>query len=237
MKTLIIIALPAMISLSNAAHFSCATREAPQEERLILSEDAQQKICAMYFDNINGIRGRAPLPDKEQEAQPLTHDNEWPDAGDARDISAVLPRETSPECGYYDGLGRRVSESEYELELDYEREHGVPYPPHLRPEAGSLSLHAHSDAQCSGDTIGEITQPDVCYPVAKGMGVSVGSLPLPRNCEVLGYEGEACDGEPVEVVPLGRRAEGGCFAPFGTASAADRRTFGSVLVECEPLVD
>jgi hypothetical protein len=195
----------------------------------------------MYFDNINGIRG-APLPDKEQEAQPITNDdNEWldPDADDHNiKNNAIRLRETSPECGYYDGLGRRISEQEYQLELDYEVEHGVPYPPHLRPEARSLSLHAHSDTQCGGDAIGEITQPDVCYPVTKGMGVSVGSLPLPRNCEVLGYVGETCDDEPVEVVPLWRSKEGGCYAPLGTAvSAAGRTFFGSVLVECEPLVD
>jgi hypothetical protein len=240
MKGLItLLALPATISLSNAAQVSCA-REAPQD-KFILSEDAQQKICAMYFDNINGIRG-APLPDKEQEAQPITNDdNEWldPDADDHNiKNNAIRLRETSPECGYYDGLGRRISEQEYQLELDYEVEHGVPYPPHLRPEARSLSLHAHSDTQCGGDAIGEITQPDVCYPVTKGMGVSVGSLPLPRNCEVLGYVGETCDDEPVEVVPLWRSKEGGCYAPLGTAvSAAGRTFFGSVLVECEPLVD
>jgi len=234
MKGLIkFIALPAIISLSNAAHFSC-THDASQEE-LLLSEDTQQKVCAMYFDNINGLRGVAPLPDKEQEAQPITGDDEWfnADAGDHRDNSAVWPRETSPECGYYDGLGRRITEDEYQLELDYEHEHehGVPYPPYLRPEARSLSLRVHSDSQCGGDVVGEVTQPDLCYPVTKGMGISVSSLP--RNCEVMGYAGEVCDGEPVEVVPLGS-GEVGCYAPR-TAIVASR-TFGSVLAECEPLV-
>ena len=235
MKGLItLIPLPAMIGLSNAAHFSCA-REVPQErsiltEKLILTEDAQQKICAMYFDNVNGIIG-APLPDKEEEAQPIRNDDEWSEEDNKGDNHAIWPRETSPECGYYDGLGRRISQREYYLELDYEIQHGVPYPPHLRPEAGSLSIHAHSDPQCGGDVIGEITQPDLCYPVTKGVGVSVGSLP--RNCEVTGYVDEACDGEPVEVVPLGRKAAG-CYTPR-TAIAV--RTFGSVLVECEPLAD
>jgi hypothetical protein len=62
------IALPFMISLCKAAHFSCA-RELPHE-KIVLSKDAQQQICAMYIDNLNGIRG-APLPDKEQFAKPL----------------------------------------------------------------------------------------------------------------------------------------------------------------------
>jgi hypothetical protein len=91
--------------------------------------------------------------------------------------------------------------------------------------------------QCGSDTIGEITQPDVCYPVTKGMGVSVGSQSLPRNCEVLGYVSETCDGKPVEVVPLGGSKEWGCYAPRTAVSAAGRTFFGSVLVECEPLVD
>jgi hypothetical protein len=108
----------------------------------------------------------------------------------------------------------------------------VPYPPHLRPEAGSLSLHAHSDSQCGSEAVEiEITQPDLCYPVTKGMGVFVTSLPA--NCEVTGYVDGACEGEPVEVVPLGGEKIG-CYAPT-TAVAA--KTFGSVLVECEPLVD
>jgi hypothetical protein len=62
------IALPFMVSLCKAAHFSCA-RELPHE-KIVLSKDAQQQIRAMYIDNLNGIRG-APLPDKEQFAKPL----------------------------------------------------------------------------------------------------------------------------------------------------------------------
>jgi hypothetical protein len=47
--------------------------------------------------------------------------------------------------------------------LAHSLEHGVPHPPHLRPEARSLSVHTHSDTQCGSNTIGEeITQPDVC---------------------------------------------------------------------------
>jgi hypothetical protein len=89
------------------------------------------------------------------------------------------------------------------------------------------SMHTH------GEVVGgKITQPDVCYPVGKGMGFSVTSLPA--NCEVMGYVGEVCEGEPVEVVPLGR-AEVGCYTPRTAAAAA--RTFRSVLVECEPLAD
>jgi hypothetical protein len=53
------------------------------------------------------------------------------------------------------------------------------------------------------------------YPVAKGMGVSVGSLPLPRNCEVLGYVGERCDGEVVEVSLLGGVRKGGVMLFLG----------------------
>jgi hypothetical protein len=49
-KLLTLVALPAIVSLSNAAHFSCA-QEAPHEEKSILSEAAQQELCAMYFDN------------------------------------------------------------------------------------------------------------------------------------------------------------------------------------------
>ena len=96
MKGLItLIPLPAMIGLSNAAHFSCA-REVPQErsiltEKLILTEDAQQKICAMYFDNVNGIIG-APLPDKEEEAQPIRNDDEWSEEDNKGDNHAIWPR-------------------------------------------------------------------------------------------------------------------------------------------------
>jgi hypothetical protein len=213
-------ALPFMITLSNAAHFSCA-REAPQE-KIFMDKSIQQQICAMCFNKMDGIRS-ALLPDKEQEAEPITNN----------DNNAKRLREESPECGYFDGLGHRIFKQEYQLELDYELEHGVPYPPHLRPEAGSLSVHAHSDSQCGEDaTEGEITQPDLCYPVTKGMGVSVSSLPA--NCEVMGYVGEACEGEPVEVVPLGR-GEAGCYVPRTAVAAV--RTFGSVLVECEPLAD
>lgn len=224
------IALPFMISLSEAARFSCA-RELPHE-KIVLSKDAQQQICAMYIDNLNGIRG-APLPDKEQFAKPLNGMSSSSSSSLIINNNAERLREESPECGYFDGLGHRVSEQEYQLELDYELEHGVPYPPHLRPEAGSLSVHAHLDTECGGDQVaGEITQPDICYPVTKGMGVSVRSLP--GNCEVMGYVGEACDGEPVEVVPLGRE-EAGCYTPR-TAVVA-RRAFGSVRVECEPLAN
>jgi hypothetical protein len=221
MKQLItLIALPFMITLSSAAHFSCA-REAPQE-KIFMDKSTQQQICAMCFNEMDGIRS-ALLPNKEQEAEPIANDN-----NNARRL-----REESPECGYFDGLGHRISEQEYQLELDYELEHGVPYPPHLRLEAGSLSVHVHSDSQCGEDaTEGEITQPDLCYPVTKGMGVSVDSLP--RNCEVMGYVGEACEGEPVEIVPL-RRGVGSCYTPRTAVAAV--RTFGSVLVECEPLAD
>ncbi|KAM0696753.1 hypothetical protein Q7P36_004002 [Cladosporium allicinum] len=99
MKGLItLIALPAMIGLSNAAHFSCA-REVSQEksiltEKLILTEDAQQKICAMYFDNVNGIIG-APLPDKEEEAQPITNDDESEEDNEG-DNHPIWPRENPP---------------------------------------------------------------------------------------------------------------------------------------------
>ena len=219
------IALPFMISLCSAAHFSCA-RE-PPHEKIVLSQDAQQQICAMYIDNLNDIPS-APLPDKEQFATPIDELSSSSNSNNARSL-----REESPECGYFDGLGHRVSEQEYQLELDYELKHGVPYPPHLRPEAGSLSVYAHSDEECSGKTVeGEITQPDLCYPVTKGMGVFVSSLP--RNCEVMGYVGEACEGEPVEIVPL-RRGEAGCYVPRTAVAAV--RTFGSALVECEPLAD
>jgi hypothetical protein len=198
------IALPFMISLSEAARFSCA-RDLPHE-KIVLSKDAPQQICAMYIDNLNGIRG-APLPDKEQFATPLNGMSSSSSSSLITNNNAERLREEFPECGYFDGLGHRVSEQEYQLELDYELEHGVPYPPHLRPEAGSLSVHAHSDSQCGGEVVGgKITQPDVCYPVGKGMGVSVTSLPA--NCEVMGYAGEVCEGEPVEVVPLGGRRLG-----------------------------
>jgi hypothetical protein len=222
------IALPFMVSLCKSTHFSCA-RELPHE-KIVLSKDAQQQICAMYIDNLNGIRG-APLPDKEQFAKPLNEMSSPSSSSPITNNNAKQHREESPECGYFDGLGHRVSEQEYQLELDYELEHGVPYPPHLRPEAGSLSVHAHSDSQCGGEVVGgKITQPDVCSPVGKGMGVSVTSLPA--NCEVMGYVDKVCEGQPVEVVPL-RRAEVGCYTPRTAAAAA--RTFRSVLVECEPL--
>jgi hypothetical protein len=223
------IALPFMISMSEAARFSCA-RDLPHE-KIVLSKHAQQQSCAMYIDNLNGIRG-APLPGKEQFATPINE----PSSSSSSLISnnnARSLREESPECGYFNGLGHRISEHEFQLELDYELEHGVPYPPHLRPEAGSLSVHAHSDSQCGSDKVaGEITQPDLCYPVGKGAAISVDSLPA--NCEVMGYVGEACEGEPVQVVPLGR-VEVRCYTPR-TAVAASK-TFGSVLVECEPLAD
>jgi hypothetical protein len=215
MKQLIaFIALPFVITLSSVAHFSCA-RQAPQE-KIPMDKSTQQQICAMCFDKMDGISGGL-LPDKEQEAEPITNDGN----------NAKLPREESPECGFFDALGHRISEREFQLE------HGVPYPPRLRPEAGSLSVHLHSDSQCGRDAVeGEITQPDFCYPVVKGMGVSVSSLPA--NCEVMGYVGEACEGEPVEIVPLGR-GEGRCYTRRTAVAAL--RTFGSVLVECEPLAD
>jgi hypothetical protein len=63
----------------------------------------------MYLDNINGIRG-ALLPDKEQIAQPITDDDEWPrDDHENNKNNAIWPRADSSECGYYDGLGRRIS--------------------------------------------------------------------------------------------------------------------------------
>jgi hypothetical protein len=135
------IALPFMIGLSEAARFSCA-RELPHG-KIVLSNDAQQQICAMYIDNLNGIRG-APLRDKEYFAKPLNEMSSSSSSSLITNNNANRHREESPECGYFDGLGHRVSEQEYQLELDYELEHGVHHPPHLRPEAESLSVHAHS---------------------------------------------------------------------------------------------
>jgi len=109
-----LVALSAMINLSSAAHFSC--RQEPSQENIVLVQHTQQQTCAIYANDFHGIRGKVPLtpPPQFDDEQPDTNANkrpedvdEWPDDDDG---DYEWPRNDSPECGYYDGLGRRISE-------------------------------------------------------------------------------------------------------------------------------
>lgn len=129
--------------------------------------------------------------------------------------------------GYYDALGKPISESEYFRQVDYEQKHGIPFARDREREKADtkkpLSLLAHPEMGCDGDVLARITESGFCYRDVQGLSIFVNSLP--SDCEVVSFKDGACEEDPFDMIPVLSNANG-CY----TTDA-----FSSIRVDCRPL--
>jgi hypothetical protein len=129
--------------------------------------------------------------------------------------------------GFYDALGKTISEEEYWRQIDYEQESGIPYARDKDAERANsnkpISLLMHPDIDCAGHVVTHITKQGTCYTEAKVQSVFVNSLP--SNCEVITFTDDQCRDDPLDVIPF-LNAASGCYSTDA---------FESVRVDCRPL--
>jgi hypothetical protein len=129
--------------------------------------------------------------------------------------------------GYYDALGKPISEAEYFHQVDYEQQHGIPYARDREREKSDtkkpLSLLAHPETSCSGDILVRVTESGICYRDVQGSSIFV--ISLPSDCEVVSFKDGSCEEDAFDMIPVLSGASG-CY----TTDA-----FSSIRVDCRPL--
>jgi hypothetical protein len=129
--------------------------------------------------------------------------------------------------GYYDALGKPISEEEYFRQVDYEQQHGIPYARDREREKADtkkpLSLLAHPETGCSGDILARITESGTCYRDVQGSSIFVNSLP--SDCEVMSFKDGSCEEDAFDMIPVLSDASG-CY---------NTDAFSSIRVDCRPL--
>jgi hypothetical protein len=129
--------------------------------------------------------------------------------------------------GYYDALGKPISEEEYLRQVDYEQKHGIPYARDRECEKADtkkpLSLLAHPEMGCSGDILARITENGICYRDMQGLSIFV--ISFPSDCEVILFRDGSCEEDAFDMIPVLSGASG-CYTTD---------VFSSIRVDCRPL--
>lgn len=155
--------------------------------------------------------------------------SELPDQGDIGyidDYEASLPTKS-----YHDAYGNEISFEEYNRLADEENDREINgtlhemypdlYENPNRKRQESVYITAYSSEECRGESLGVVTQENVCVNAANGAGIYTASLP--DNCIVQVYQGPNCGGDMIRAV--GNGAPQGCY---------DGGNFNSLSVVCGP---